>query len=345
LAVLIVVIGHCGFGHYVPTKFGVTIFFFLSGYLITALLLQEWEDTGHISIASFYLRRVYRLMPALLLLLSIVYPLARAGFIEGKGSSVGFMAQLFYFANYYEIFGRPEAIVPAGTSVLWSLAVEEHFYLVYPAMLSYLLSRSIPRSQIAQWLAAVAVAVLVWRFYLVFFCLADETRIYLATDTRIDSILFGCILALISKGLATGETAKQMVWRDWLLLIGAVALVVLTIAIRSFVFRETVRYTIQGLALIPIFYFATRFPSVWPFRILNHRYMTKIGDWSYAIYLLHYVVALHISKNYPELFHNTLATLVLVMTVSIAFAITIDQLIDPYFRRLRSELRPVQAQS
>src|ERR1700744_3779762 len=79
VSVLIVVLSHAGLGQVIPGGFGVTIFFFLSGFLITTLLLAEYEETGRIDIPKFYLRRVFRLMPPLIISLLIAYGLTIAG--------------------------------------------------------------------------------------------------------------------------------------------------------------------------------------------------------------------------------------------------------------------------
>jgi peptidoglycan/LPS O-acetylase OafA/YrhL len=104
ISVLLVVLSHSGFGTIVPGGLGVTIFFFLSGYLITALMLTESERLGNIAILSFYARRIFRLAPALLITLIIAYSLTYFGLLPGQITLEGLTAQLLYFANYFTIF-------------------------------------------------------------------------------------------------------------------------------------------------------------------------------------------------------------------------------------------------
>ena len=120
-------VSHAG-AEQIPGGFGVTIFFFLSGYLITTLLRREWEKMGNISLKNFYLRRVYRIFPPLYIVLVVVGMLVVTGALQVSQSPTfsALLAQIFFGANYYGIFHGQEGFLP-GTSVQWSLAVEEHF--------------------------------------------------------------------------------------------------------------------------------------------------------------------------------------------------------------------------
>src|SRR5947199_4929814 len=97
VSVLLVVLAHSGFGTIVPGGMGVTIFFFLSGYLITTLMLVESERSGNIAIQSFYIRRIFRLAPPLLITLTIAYSLTYFGLLPGRITLEGLTAQLLYF--------------------------------------------------------------------------------------------------------------------------------------------------------------------------------------------------------------------------------------------------------
>ena len=103
VAVLIVLVSHAGYGEVVPGGLGVTIFFFLSGYLITTLLLDEHGSNGRIHIGHFYLRRAFRLLPPLFVLLAIAYGLVALGWLGGGFSWDGLTSQVFYYANYFQI--------------------------------------------------------------------------------------------------------------------------------------------------------------------------------------------------------------------------------------------------
>lgn len=141
VAILLVVVAHTGFflGP-LGGQVGVTLFFVLSGFLITSILIAELHRSADISLKAFYKRRAVRLLPALLLFLVIGSLLIDSLYPEFK-PLVAAVPALFYFANYAFIAGYP---LPPNEH-LWSLSVEEHFYLVWPIVLS--LRRSIPRSR------------------------------------------------------------------------------------------------------------------------------------------------------------------------------------------------------
>src|SRR5262245_16296069 len=116
-----------------PGGFGVTVFFFLSGYLITTLIRVEMEETGKVSLRHFYLRRVLRILPPFYILLGSATLLAGLGFLWGDVAVAPVLAQAFHYSNIW-IVGHGWRGIAAGTGVLWSLAVEEHFYLGFPAL-------------------------------------------------------------------------------------------------------------------------------------------------------------------------------------------------------------------
>jgi peptidoglycan/LPS O-acetylase OafA/YrhL len=286
LAALLVFVGHAGLGHVVPGGFGVTVFFFLSGYLITTLLRREHALTGSISLRNFYLRRIYRIMPPLYLVLCVLVGLSLAGLVPNPMQPPAVLAQFFHLTNYYlALFGLEAAPVVPYTVPMWSLAVEEHFYLLFPLAL-LLLFRDHRAPKVAFVLAFVCVCVLIWRCLLVFALDVHADYIYHATDTRIDSLLFGCVMGLWMNPMLDREPAVGRA--GWLALCGlAAALLLASFVYRSGEFRDTVRYTMQGVALFPLFYCAIRFHdtplfswlSVWPLRAL--------GLVSYAFYLVH----------------------------------------------------------
>ena len=181
-------------------------------------------------------------------------------------------------------------------------------------------------------LATACVAILVWRIGLVQYG-SSEARTYYASDTRIDSIIYGALLALWTKPLS--QLRRSMLPYEWVLLVMGFGLLLITIVCRGAAFRETFRYSLQGIALIPIFYFAVRFHDDFPFRYLNSRLMIKIGIWSYAIYLIHHVLIYVMIANIPALSKRPFLVFVAAISLSACYAAAIDQFVDPYFRRLR----------
>src|SRR5882672_8845631 len=192
---MFVFLAHAGFDHIIPGGFGVTVFFFLSGYLITTLMRKESDRFGRVSLKAFYLRRALRILPPFYLVLAGSCCLAALGVLPDRLRFWPVAAQALHFSNYWLAYRGWDGIV-SGTGVYWSLAVEEHFYLVFPAL--YLATRAMKFSgrQQAYLFWAICAAVLVWRCVLVFVLKAPFDRTYLCSDTRIDSMLYGCAIAV-----------------------------------------------------------------------------------------------------------------------------------------------------
>ncbi|HEY1781877.1 MAG TPA: acyltransferase [Roseiarcus sp.] len=343
ISILIVVLAHSGLEALVPGGLGVTIFFFLSGYLITTLMLTERERNGGINILNFYTRRVFRLMPALLISLAIAYGLTYTKMLSGSITGAGLAAQLLYFANYYGLFFDPGHTIPDGTGILWSLAVEEHFYIFYPLLMALMLGCALRPRTIGALLGVVCLAVLAWRIHLVLSPGFVSDRTYYASDTRIDSIIYGCILAIVANPRQQPNGLTAMSWVDWAIVATAGGTLLLTLLDRNLVFRETIRYSIQGLALAPLFYFAIKFPDNRLFRKLNSPWLVSLGVYSYSIYLIHYVLIMLIMRNVPALAAKSFILFPTALLLSIAYAAAIDRFVDPYFRRLRRNYRRIGA--
>jgi peptidoglycan/LPS O-acetylase OafA/YrhL len=201
LAVTAVVVNHLRPNALPGGWLGVDVFFVLSGYLITSLLLAEHAETGRIELRRFYSRRARRLLPAVFLLLVVLAVVARlapgaAGFANLKGD--GFAA-LGYVANWHLVLTRASyfgAFAPSPLRHLWSLSVEEQFYLVWPLVLVVVLRRRGPRAVglVALGLAlasATAMAVAYGNG-------SNISRVYFGTDTHAHGVLIGCVLAVMA---------------------------------------------------------------------------------------------------------------------------------------------------
>lgn len=171
--------------------FGVDIFFVLSGFLITTLLLEERDKTGGISLRAFYARRARRLLPALatILMLSVLFAVMDPLSLHVRLWGVG--ATSFYVANVYEMLGHR---LPGEISQTWSLSQEEQFYLVWPAVLLFAFRRRVDVARLAWILLGLAVGVALWRVALVLHG-AGSARLFFGPDTRADGLLLGCALA------------------------------------------------------------------------------------------------------------------------------------------------------
>jgi peptidoglycan/LPS O-acetylase OafA/YrhL len=218
IAALLVIGFHASDLAFVGGWVGVDIFFVLSGYLITTILTAEFERSGTIAIGTFYLKRVLRLAPALLALLSFnLLASLLFGETEDRSEHIGAtIASLFYVMNWVRAFHLP---YEGHVGHVWSLAVEEQFYIIWPALLWLALLSGGRRA--ARILVCLLISVVVlWRCYLV---LHGEPpyRTYNGFDTRSDALFIGCLLALSASLLPARLKAF------WLMPVGALEFIAL----------------------------------------------------------------------------------------------------------------------
>jgi peptidoglycan/LPS O-acetylase OafA/YrhL len=189
VAVLLVVALHVGVpGARLGGQVGVTTFFVLSGFLITSLLLEEWDTRAGIKLAAFYARRALRLAPALIVCVTAVT--AFAAFVRLPIGPGGAPAALLYYMDF--VMADQPPYLPTLLGHTWSLAIEEQFYLVWPVVLIGLL-RLIPRRSLAPALALLTVVAGGWALWVSTH--ESLTRATYAPDTRAVSLLAGCALA------------------------------------------------------------------------------------------------------------------------------------------------------
>src|SRR5215210_2284113 len=204
LAVMAVLLYHADL-RWIPGGFlGVEVFFVVSGYLITALLFAEWRQRGRVDLKGFWLRRARRLLPALyvLLIVTLAFSVVVVS-LKKKGLSDDVLAALGYVTNWYLIFGHEsyfEAVGrPSLLQHLWSLAVEEQFYLVWPVVLAVGLSvwASHLRPGLVLTVALLGAAASAVAMAVLFAPGVDPSRIYYGTDTRATGLLCGAALAFL----------------------------------------------------------------------------------------------------------------------------------------------------
>ena len=333
VSILIVFCAHARVSTFLPGGFGVTIFFFLSGFLITTLFYREVERYGRIDMQAFYLRRFLRLSPPLLVTLAITYVLVALGVFIGKIDGLAITSQVFYFYNYYAAY-VPHATEGAyGLNVLWSLAVEEHFYLIFPWLFLFLLRDRLQLTHL--WL--ILGGILIWRWIKLVILGDDPFNIYSTTDTRFDSILYGSVLAIMNaRGISARVFPDTPAQRNGLLL-ASVAVLTFCFVMRGDIFRETLRYSLQGIALMPIFYYAVSRPDLLVFRPLNWAPLQLLGFYSYTIYLAHTVVLGNLSRVYPN---SSPGFALLAGAICLLYAIALNRFVEQPVRRLRRRLEP-----
>jgi peptidoglycan/LPS O-acetylase OafA/YrhL len=242
---------------------------------------------------------------------------------------------LFYFSNYYAIWVGPG--IPDGLGVTWSLAVEEHFYIVFPVLAVFLLR--FRRGAAAVPLGVICAGILLWRCWL-YSHGAPSGRVYMGTDTRVDSILVGCLMALVCNPVldTVGDRAQKYALPACL---AALAVLAATILYRSDSFRGTLRYTVQGLALVPLIYFAVADSQHAAFRWLNTAPMIYLGRVSYTVYLAHESCRFVMNEYWPEL--GMVPTMVGTAVMALAIAAVMRHWVELPFAGIRKRLHQRRA--
>lgn len=330
-AFLLVLCGHCGMT-WIPDGFGVTVFFFLSGYLITTLLRKEWNREGDISISRFYIRRAFRILPPLYCAMALAIAAAYFGILHTELQWRAIAAIQLFLTNYAEQI--PGLTIPLGLSPLWSLAVEEHFYLIFPIAYLLLLRSGMSRGRQAACLGGVCFLALGWRFVMMGQLHAGWDRVYTGTDTRLDSILFGSILAIAANPAIDHfpRLSRRSCATAALL---SIAVLLASIAARDEFFRQTARYSIQGLALFPVFFYVVRYSDSFLTRALESRVLTRIGDLSYALYVFHYTVMFAVNTWITQ---NVVLTIATTLTITVGLAEVSRRFVEHPAARLRDRV-------
>ncbi|MEX0870758.1 MAG: acyltransferase, partial [Aquisalimonadaceae bacterium] len=208
LAVFSVVLAHAGYSGLFSARHGVSGFFVLSGFLITWLLLQEYETHKTVSLKHFFLRRAYRIFPAYyaFLAFSISMDLWRGN----SDIEPLIWPGVFYLVNYYNAI---EGHASASIAHAWSLAVEEQFYLIWPVLFLFLVRRG--QAWLVAGLLGLILLVASWRS--IAFSVLDlgPSYVYNAFDTRFDNLAVGCLLAVLLKRQLFQRIGTVLAWWAW----------------------------------------------------------------------------------------------------------------------------------
>lgn len=316
LAVILVV-----FSHFTPDTtpggfLGVDLFFLLSGFLITSLLVSEWETSNGIALARFWVRRARRLLPALLLVLLVVglHGLLTSSPAELHQLGLDGLASLFYVANWRFIVSGQSYVLqfiqtePSPLRHMWSLAIEEQFYLVWPlvalgtaATLRRLAAggrRAVPSLRTAMAGVSIVLAVASATWMIVAHANGfDLDRIYYGTDTRVFMILVGAAVGAIT----VGRPQVPHRWKPIVIglgILGVLALLVATFSVET----TTERLYSGGYAALALVFTMVlvgagqtgRNPLGWA---LSFRPLVGMGLISYGVYLWHWPISVWMTAD------------------------------------------------
>ncbi len=313
-AVAIVFIGHTpSIPTWWPGHVGVTVFFFLSGFLITTLLRREFDRTQKIRLGNFYLRRLLRITPPAIFAILLCVWIGSRGILESSMSGWGILAEILNYTNYYMVYVDGHRGLPPESSMLWSLAVEEHFYLVYPILMILLLKLKATYLQIGRILLVAALCAPLWRLYLQL-NEANFYRLYTSSDTRYDGLLIGAAMALIWNP-SLGDKTPLGLRPETIYRAMPVALIIFAYAsVKLSQYRLTLVDTLLYICLIPVFWTVIARPRGWLGSLLNIPIVAHVGVLSYSLYLIHRL-CLGLCNQYiqPTMLANVIALLLSLM--------------------------------
>lgn len=305
IAVIAIIIYHLN-PRWLPGGFlGVDTFFVISGYLITSLLLREYHNTQMIDLKKFWIRRFRRLIPAVFFMTGVVitYVLIFESGIIRTVKEDG-IAAFLYMSNWWYIIEDVsyfEAAEPRPLIHLWSLAIEEQFYIIWPVVLLILLWKFKNYKHIMLVVFLMTIISLIWMMVLTL-PYEDNSRVYFGTDTRLQTLLLGVLLAYIWPPFRLKSDIGQKM-KNWIDGIGIGALLLLVI---FFITVDDSSHWIYygGLYLITLVTLALIASSVHPStvlpKILGNPLFLWVGTRSYSLYLWHYPIITLINVNFVQ---------------------------------------------
>jgi len=315
IAVILVVFFHARLAGFSGGFVGVDVFFVLSGYLITSILRSEITATGTVNLVSFYWNRALRLYPPLIMMLAVWAMLIPFQYPDIDTLRNGAIA-LFYLSDYFLAFGT----LKGHLGHTWSLAVEEHFYMIWPLVV--LATRRFSNQQLCVVLAIFFVLATTWR--IVDFSLWDSwQRTYHRFDTRLAGLALGATIAVLPKRFDSEIYEKLASFALFFIIFFAVILR------WNSLFALSIGMTLTHIATA-CFLLATRNQTLSVCKLLSARPLVYLGVLSYSIYLWHFPITKVLLK-----YTSNETTLAIVLPTSIILAAVSFELVEKPLRKFR----------
>ena len=295
IAIILVIIHH----QLIPLSLsggflGVDLFFVLSGFLITGLLLKEFEANDSISLINFYARRALRLAPAFLIYLIAALIISYNQHPEEFAREVKLVGlSLVYLTNWRMAFGWDYSLDP--TAIIWSLSIEEQFYLLWPPLLLLLLTCRVKRSHIALAMSLIVLAVALHRALLSSDG-ADLNRMYYGTDTRADALFAGCLCALVAQSRLPDKLKSTL--HIVALCASSFLIYLISSATLTGQFLYRGGYTLVALATALLIWSVNDSQDAWFARVFAFYPLRWFGFISYGLYLWHWLLLRSVSFYY-----------------------------------------------
>ena len=289
VAILLVILSHAHAPLFDGAFFGVDLFFVLSGYLITSLLLKEYRQHGKLDYWRFYRRRFFRLMPALALFLAAYCVFARFIWPDLTDIYSDALVSILYLADYgIAFFDSPDTLLH-----MWSLSVEEHFYLIWPPLLVWFLRKATPGKVWAPLLALWLLSTL-WRF---FWVMQGQQfyEIFFRFDTRASGLIAGALLAALM--------VEKPLWMERLQsLRGYTMWIVLAVPLIMELKWDNRHAMVWGITVVEcaaiVLLLGVQKPVGVVYEMLTAPLLIRLGKLSYGIYLWHYPVVRYLRADY-----------------------------------------------
>ena len=328
VSILLVIFSHY-VSDFIPGGLGVNVFFAISGFVITLNALAEIKLTGEFNAVHFLARRLAKILPGLIVFVAAP---SIAGWLFCQMSPTMLPSQILLYYNWEVALGNANGLELPGSNVVWSLSVEEQFYLAFALIITVLARSNGFSSKITALCLILCLAVPIWKIWLAAHG-ASMDRLYFGTDSRLDSIAWG--VALAASGLVTSEKVKSEIQR-WLALILCVSLVFIFGALlwQNQTFQTIAKYSIESFFIVVImFCFSVSEPDRLKILkvLLSSRPAQFLAKISYCLYLAHLSIF-----QFLAFLDHYLVRLSLSLTVSVILAWLVTKYIEhPIVNKVR----------